>query len=85
MEPALLMYHRVSDRASIESQVGFWYPLSGADGIPISEGEKFAGSVFSYGIGPSVEVYRNDRLRFAPVVELIGWHVLDGFQTAVDR
>jgi hypothetical protein len=82
MEPALLMYHRVSDRASIESQVGLWYPFSGADGIPISADQTFAGSVFFYGIGPSVEVYRNDRFRLAPVVELIGWRVLDGFQTA---
>ena len=35
-----------------------------------------------YGIGPSVEVYRNGQTAFAPVVELVGWHVLNGYQTA---
>ena len=44
--------------------------------------EKFAGSVLSYGVGPSVEVYSSENLRFAPVVELVGWRVLGGFQTA---
>ena len=42
---------------------------------------KFAGKVFFYGFGPSVVVYQNDALRLAPVVELVGWRVLDGFQT----
>jgi len=37
--------------------------------------------VFFYGIGPSFEVYRTDRARFAPVIELVGWRVLGGFQT----
>jgi hypothetical protein len=82
LEPAVLMYHRVSERASIESQVGIWYPLSSSDGVPITSDEKFAGSVFFYGIGPSVDVYRSSRVAIAPVVELVGWHVLDGMQTA---
>ena len=43
--------------------------------------DKFAGNVLFYGIGPSYELYNSDRLRFGPVVELAGWHVLSGFQT----
>lgn len=82
IEPALLMYHRAGPRASIESQVGLWYPLSGANGVPTSSDEKFSGSVLFYGVGPAVEVYRGPRVSVAPVVELIGWRVLDGFQTA---
>jgi hypothetical protein len=81
VEPAVLMYHRVSDRASIESQAGFWAPLGGSDGVPIDSPDGFAGSIFFYGIGPAVEVYRGPRVRFAPVVELVGWHVLGGFQS----
>lgn len=81
VEPALLMYHRLSDRASIESQVGFWAPLGGSDGVPIDAPDGFSGNVFIYGIGPAVEVYRGPRVRFAPVVELVGWHVLGGFQS----
>ena len=43
--------------------------------------DKFAGNIFSYGIGPSFDLYRSGNVRFAPVVELVGWHVLSGFQT----
>jgi len=38
--------------------------------------------VIYYGIGPSYEVYRSSTVRVAPVVELVGWHVLGGFQTS---
>jgi len=83
IEPALVMYTRLSDRASIESQAGLWYPLDGSDGLPITDDDKFSGPVLFYGIGPSVEVYRSSRVRFGPVVELIGWRVLGGFQSVV--
>jgi hypothetical protein len=81
LEPALLLYQRVSDRLSIESQVGDWHPFGGSKGVPITASGKFAGDVFFYGIGPSYEVYQGTRARVAPVVELVGWHVLGGFQT----
>jgi hypothetical protein len=81
VEPALLLHQRVSDRVVIESQVGDWHPFGGSAGIPTVGSDKFSGDVFFYGIGPSFEVYRSDRVRFAPVVELVGWRVLGGFQT----
>jgi hypothetical protein len=90
IEPALLLYNSVTDRFVIESQVGWWHPIGGSAGatltppVPVtSTDENFAGDVFFYGIGPSFEVYRNRTLRIAPVVELVGWHVLNGFQTQV--
>ena len=49
--------------------------------MPTSVDDKFAGSVLTYGIGPSYEIFSSERVRFAPVVELVGWHVLSGFQT----
>ena len=81
VEPALLMYHRLTDRASIESQAGLWVPIGGSDGVPITVSESFAGNVFFYGIGPAFEVYRGPHVRFAPVVELVGWRVLGGFRS----
>jgi hypothetical protein len=81
--PELLYYQSVSDRVAIESQIGYWRPLSGSAGVPTAGGDEFWGSVFFYGIGPSVEVYRSPTFRFAPVVELVGWHVLGGFQTEI--
>ena len=82
IEPAILYYQQVSDRAAIESQVAVWIPLGGSNGVPTSVTDKFAGNVLSYGIGPSFEVYRGPNVRVAPVVELVGWRVLSGFQTA---
>jgi hypothetical protein len=80
-EPSFLFYQSVSPRVSVESQVGVWLPAGGAAGLPTATEDKFAGNVLFYGIGPSFELYRTDRVRFAPVVELVGWRVLSGFAT----
>lgn len=80
-EPALLYHERASDRVSIEAQFGEVFPHGGDAGVPVSASNGFAGKVLYYGIGPSVEVYRSGQTAFAPVVELVGWHVLNGYQT----
>ena len=81
--PALLYYQRVTDRFSFESQIGEWHPLSGSAGVPTAGSDSFSGDVVFYGIGPSYEVYSSSAVRFAPVVELVGWRVLGGFQTQI--
>lgn len=80
-EPALLFNQSVSDRVTFEAQFGAVLPSGGSNGIATAS-EKFAGKVLYYGIGPSIEVYRGDAVSFSPVVELVGWRVLDGFQTS---
>lgn len=82
IEPAILYYRQVSDRAAFESQVALWIPFGGSNGVPTSIDDKFAGNVLSYGIGQSFDLYRSGTVRFAPVVELVGWRVLGGFQTS---
>ena len=81
IEPTLLYYQKLSDRASFEAEMGDWHPIGRSAGVPVSGSEKFAGDVFFYGVGPSYELYRGESVRFAPVVELVGWHVLGGFET----
>lgn len=81
LEPALLYYQSLSDRVVLESQVGMWFPFGGSAGVPTAGSTKFSGNVFFYGAGPSFEVYRGDRVRFAPIVELVGWRVLSGFSS----
>jgi hypothetical protein len=81
IEPGILYYQQLSDRAALESQVAVWLPFGGSDGVPTSTGDGFAGNVFSYGIGPSFDLYRSGDVRFSPVVELVGWRVLSGYQT----
>jgi hypothetical protein len=84
IEPGLLYYQKVGSRAAIESQFLYWHPIGGSRGVASASNPNpggFAGDVVSYGIGPSFEVYDNGRVRVAPVVELVGWSVLGGFQT----
>ena len=50
--------------------------------MPTSSPDKFSGKVIHYGVGPSVDVYSNGDARVAAVVELFGWHVVDGFSTS---
>ena len=40
--------------------------------------------MMAYAAGPSVEVYHSATTRIAPVVELRGWRVLEGYSTTED-
>jgi len=84
LEPALLYYRRLSQRLVLESQVGARHTFGGSAGVPTTNNEGFSGDVFFYGIGPSYELFGTESVRFAPVVELVGWTVLGGFQTLTD-
>lgn len=78
VEPALLFFQRLNEFVSVESQFGAWIPVDGAAPVPASSDGTFAGDVIFYGIGPSVVAYRGDRVQIVPVVELVGWRVLNG-------
>jgi hypothetical protein len=91
VEPALLYYRRLSDRVALEAQVGDSHPIGGSfcmqhcvadpPGAPPFAAGGFAGDVFFYGMGPSYVLYRGERVRIAPVIELVGWRVSGGLQT----
>ena len=81
IEPALLYRQDFNDRVSIESQFGLWNPIGGSRG-PQPTDDDFSGSILYYGIGPSFDLVSTDRFRLSPVVELVGWHVLSGFETS---
>jgi len=80
-EPAVLLWNELSPRVNLESQLGVWLPINGAAPVPTAADGHFAGRVFYYGTGPSFTVYENGGTRVAPVVELVGWHVMDGNET----
>lgn len=84
IEPALLIGQRVGERAGIEAQFGGIFPIGGSAGLPTASDKKFSGSVLYYGAGTSYDVYSNSTLRVAPVVELVGWRVLNGFMTVCE-
>jgi hypothetical protein len=81
IEPSLLYYEKLSDRLTMESQVGDWHPIGGSAGVPTARSSGFAGDIVFCGVGPSYALYVGPELRFEPVVEMFGWHVLSGFQT----
>jgi len=81
VEPSMLYYQKLTDRWALEAQLGDWHPIGGSAGVPTSNSEGFAGDIFTYGVGPSYQVYKGERVRIAPVVEMVGWRVLSGFQS----
>ena len=83
-EPAVLLWNELSPKVNLESQLGVWLPIGGAAPAPTAGDGHFAGRVFYYGIGPSFSVYDSGGTRVAPVVELVGWHVMSGNQTPSD-
>jgi hypothetical protein len=74
LEPALLFYDRLSDRLGLESELRLWVPVGGTD---------FAGEIVRYGVGLHYDLYRSCNLTFTPVVEFVGWTVLDGKESVV--
>ena len=82
IEPAFLIYQELSPKAAIEGQIAALAPFGGSTGLDPNSDGKFSGKVLSYGVGPSFTVYESGRTRFAPIVELVGWHVIDGFETS---
>jgi hypothetical protein len=73
--PEILFFQKFSDRFSFEAQVGDTHPTSSSGNV-----NGFAGDVFMYGFGPSYVAYRGERVRIAPVVELVGWRVIGGLE-----
>lgn len=73
LEPAVLLYQRLTDQLTLEAELRDWIPIGGTD---------FAGNVIRYGVGLSYEIYKCDNIRIAPVGELVGWSVLSGKELA---
>jgi outer membrane putative beta-barrel porin/alpha-amylase len=82
IDPSILYSTQLGERANIEAVFGTVLPTDGSAGLPTTSPDKFAGKVIYYGVGPSVDVYTNGITHVAPVVELVGWHVVDGFSTS---
>jgi hypothetical protein len=73
LEPALLYNWRLTDRLTFEGELRDWIPIGGTD---------FEGNVLRYGTGLGYRAWQNDKAWVAPVVEVVGWNVLGGKETA---
>jgi len=74
LEPALLLYDRLSDRLGLESELRLWVPVGGTD---------FAGEIVRYGVGLHYDVCRTAHWTVTPVIEFVGWTMLDGKESVV--
>jgi len=73
VEPALLWYKRLDNCWLLEAQVANWVPIDGTSGRQ--------GNVLRYGLGLSHDSWSLGCMRIRPVVEFVGWTVLDGQAT----
>jgi hypothetical protein len=74
LEPALLYNRQVGDRVILEAELRDWTALD--------SDTDFAGNVLRYGVGVSYVFQPTCNLSVAPVVELVGWTVLNGLEFA---
>lgn len=78
--PTVLYNTRLGDRVSIESHVGSVVPVKGSSGV-VGGSKDFAGRIVTFGAAPTFDAYTRGNLHVAPVVEIVGWRVLDGYST----
>jgi len=76
LEPALLVFQRLSDRLFFSGEFRDWIPVGGSD---------FAGNVLRYGVGLTYNIVLTDHLRIAPVNEIVGWSILNGQEFIPDK
>jgi hypothetical protein len=74
LEPAVLLFQRLTERLILEGELRDWIPIDGTD---------FAGDIVRYGVSLSYEACRTERLRACPVVEFVGWTILNGRQLPI--
>jgi hypothetical protein len=76
LEPALLLYAYLTECWHFEGEFRYWIPIDGD--------EDFAGDVIRYGAGLHYDLIQTECWRIMPVVEVVGWTVLDGQSSSLD-
>jgi hypothetical protein len=74
IEPGLLFFQRLNDRLVLEGEFLSWNPVAGS---------AEAGNILQYGLGLSYSAYQRCNLRIVPVAEVVGWTVLNGFESFI--
>jgi hypothetical protein len=82
IEPGLLYFQRLSDRLIFEAELKDWISIGGS--VNPQNGDDFAGNVLQYGIGLGYNWCQHGCWTVTPVVEFVGWTVLDGQVTEFD-
>lgn len=69
LEPALLASWRVAPMFQLDGELRYWTALGGTD---------FAGSFLRYGLGLTYGQPSPNEIWLTPVIEVVGWSLLDG-------
>ena len=69
LEPALLVFQRLSERLYFSGELRDWIPVHATN---------FGGNVLRYGAGLAYNTVLTEHVRVAPVAEFVGWSVLSG-------
>lgn len=84
-EPALLYFQRLSPVSTFTGELRYWLPIDGSSGAGTGLGGDYAGDVVRWGLGYSRDI-KTRTATVTPIVELVGWSVLDGISaTSPDR
>ncbi len=86
IEPALLYLRQLNQDWSLFGEVRDWISINGSDGpvFPGGGGVDYDSNVLRYGVGLAYNLIDNpcQGYRITPVVEVVGWHVFDGFASS---
>jgi hypothetical protein len=81
VEFSLLYHGLVAQRVSVGAEFGTWLPIDGSSAIPAAADGHFSGNVVRWGVGAGVNLGARPGFGFAPLVELVGWRVLGGYES----
>jgi hypothetical protein len=71
LEPAFLLYQRLTPALAFEGELRYWLPVGGTD---------FAGNIIRYGVGLNYNLWQDGGCYIAPVAEMVGWTILSGHE-----
>jgi hypothetical protein len=72
VEPGLLTWRKLNDRVTLEGEFKLWIPI---------DGSVVSGNVLQYGGAVSYRLFEMKHVSISPVVEMMGWTVLNGQET----
>ena len=74
IEPGFLAQSRINSRLDVFAELRDWIPVDGSR----AGGQNFAGNVLRYGVGAAYSVVDTTDVQISPILEFVGWSVLDG-------
>lgn len=78
--PTVLYNTRIGERLTVETHFGSVVPLKGSRGV-VGSSPYFSGRMMTFGLAPTFDAYTRGDLHVAPLVEVVGWRIIDGYST----